>query len=1004
MENDYSKLLEKAQKTKGLVKYFTLDDKKNKIIDVRDILKINDPNSIEPNLFTLNKDQLDIIWMELHPKQILKDTKVIDVQKKRFKREFKEEFERETKEYNSFIAQQSFLNKKNILKKNGKFEIDKIEITIYFKKKQRIFELFDALEMSEFIYMCKSDNFIKVHNKKGKLLLKQGLSSNKEDDNVFYTPGGISHFYEDKIELLLNFMGDTKYDNIINKVIKAFGMEEEDIEKTEKTNISGHFEVNNISIDKEIFGLFIQFDEIINKFILIDERSKIISDKRNIWIVFYEKMVSSEIYTNALNIVEKDEGGIRVRIKKMKNEKLANSFIHYFLRVCDRYIEKFDEIVDKYEVKKICGYTSINPSDIKSKIKTIDHKTKQKIMKLREDDPTNLFGYNYVRTCQLKSQPIKISKQEYEDELEAGNENFVMEFPLKNQSYYTCKQINNFKFIGLKHNKSEIVEYNASHPFLPCCFEKSQKNKQSGGWWMWKNNLTKVNKNKGILGPLTFLDEGRKGQLPFTLKTLMDINGVDSSSLYRLGMKKGGRSILDCLDFNNNKNDTHNISELQTFSHTISQEFYSQTQDQIKDYIKNSEYLNPLLVIPLLEAYYNINIYLFVENDIVIPPCKNGYILPPKDKKESVIILGKMYQNYLQCDLVELSTPLTASFRKMYESVFTNILLKNNSFEITPKIKFDVKHISKQYIDSSGKVQLFEINNSSVFVPPTYPRSHISSGETSDTKLQNSSILNAKKTLDIIGENIKFQYVKNNKCRALITSNNIMVECNGRILDKVKQYTKNIMLIDVHENIESELSLYKDYAESERISNKLKFIVSREGENLKFKIDVKSKKNKYNKRTNVLILNDKLIKTKLEYFKRSLIKIKNDEYPNFTEHPNELIFSLSSNSFSEWLKIKDHNQFVHTFKTLDYNKERVYFVWNKGYSNGNIFGLQNVDTHSLQSATYVSNEWIKTNNNVGYLSNALDTSSSTSSGVNNVFKYPLFVSGGKDKYASILNY
>lgn len=493
-----------------------------------------------------------------------------------------------------------------------------------------------------------------------------------------------------------------------------------------------------------------------------------------------------------------------------------------------------------------------------------EKKTGQRLDKLKEHPIAGDMFKNsqYNKVCQGHKKQPRIVDREEAEEIEAEDPNKVMEFPLNSGIFYACEPIEpNVEKIkgkiietyssypGLKKNKYSNIE---TYPFLPCCYPKIQKNKASSGYNVWYNEQmgAKVDKEmskktkENILNPQNSLGVDRKGELQFNIRTLLEYSGVKAENTLRLGVAESPKSLLHCMQtatipfFTDMSVEEREESVEQVYSEMIAgpvqilkQSLYQYSTEEIREYLQSERYIDPFILIPLVEYHYSTNIFIFDDDTISVPKNKNGYIYSRKKYDSSVVIQAKSSahkeEGEKQCEIMFRKTKggggsgsgsgggevtpksftfMSAEQLSYFDSYFkqrTNLYNVSGTKasgrtsadeEIIDAIRGDS---TKQLIDNSGKTRIFLVSTSLVggakaskilvFTPPTYPNEYEELDDIDVATLDKKYKTTPERAIEYIeqlsrehgGVKIKEQYVEDDVCRGFVTNIGIFVYCYG---------------------------------------------------------------------------------------------------------------------------------------------------------------------------------------------------------------------------------
>lgn len=214
----------------------------------------------------------------------------------------------------------------------------------------------------------------------------------------------------------------------------------------------------------------------------------------------------------------------------------------------------------------------------------------------------------------------------------------VLQFPKLSDShiappeYYICNNPD-FPFPGLVGNKNVTLQYQ------PCCFKRDQRDTSKyisyyGGILPDEKLQTYyMIKTDKIIPPgkLGYIPEKVSGRYSNSYKCFKYATQNLEIQVLRLGIPHTPNSFLECVLTALGKN-TSNLQltrsrlldEIDPLF--LKQEMFNYTIEDIRAYIASNEFLNPLLVVRLLEMIYKCNILIFTHDTIAIPNHTRGYV------------------------------------------------------------------------------------------------------------------------------------------------------------------------------------------------------------------------------------------------------------------------------------------------------------------------------------------------------------------------------------------
>ena len=627
---------------------------------------------------------------------------------------------------------------------------------------------------------------------------------------------------------------------VINRFLSIFNTKNK-IENEKEDNVNGVFYIPVQKLNKEVILDMIMNNSLFSNLIVVNE-SKI--GKRSSLHIYFENSKIGKISAKLTpSIIEKnnyltyryknfplDSSYVRIKITKCGDVEKVKNFQKIFSKLISIYNKDIDNVIEIYE-NYFC------PIAEEEYEKEDDKELKNKKKKLRDVEPF-VFQANYGRYCD--SQPTYITDEEAKIQIEEGNENRIIRFPKEEideifPKYYMCNDNGN-RYPGLRDNP---YQNNDILPYIPCCYEKEQKNISGSKYRNYYNNESlneRENKGQDIKKSNKILEDKTYGYLPENLNKLFFIGDQDGI-YYREGVFRNKSSFLNCvmqvlneetkiLKYRTEEKRLPQLNikrkELATaeFAAYCKQEMYDYTIDEIRKKIEDpEEYFDPKLFIHLLEIHFNCNIFLFSrENNgqIIIPRNIQCYY-KMKNKNKCIFIfehLGSRADEakYPQCELI---IKQTNEFRKDTENIFNfDTLISKNIFNVfnnynisyvTNKkislidIKWPWENAISQSFDSYGKTRIININyNNNIVSIITSPIQPVNLKEDNKNIIYKTTSDIAQKILkDFKAQNID-EDIGTKKIKGVIGDIHVYIQLNEDInltesLDKstISEYNKH---------------------------------------------------------------------------------------------------------------------------------------------------------------------------------------------------------------------
>jgi len=442
----------------------------------------------------------------------------------------------------------------------------------------------------------------------------------------------------------INYKEQLKY---ISEVL--FGENKSNYLKGEPTiiedRIKGIFYIPNQQLDEYVFSDLVMNNFLIANLLYIDESDKVTKEKNNIYIHFKDELLGeiganitekyarkNDPYLRGKDILNDFKLGsyyIRVKISRSETRKSVDNFINIFCKIMGIYNEERNNIINFY--KKYI------PTFGERQVEQIEEP--KKIM-LKNIDP-QLFITDYSTKCQ--NQPIIIDDSEVEEYKAEGKQ--VMRYPATEnegliQRNYVCVDNKKNKFIypGLLNNDLSNADI---APYLPCCYTTDHSKIAGSNYRQYffddppKQIKTlsqqSLIQGKSFVGKISKSNRGiirrEDGKLPDNLNNyLNEIQPTEGYVFLRRGFFDTNCSFLNCIlealgleiiqqleDIDSTLAYLNNLREkLSDYASICKQTLYDYSIEEIKEKIINpQEYFNPEYFIPLLEYYFNCNIYVF---------------------------------------------------------------------------------------------------------------------------------------------------------------------------------------------------------------------------------------------------------------------------------------------------------------------------------------------------------------------------------------------------------
>lgn len=585
--------------------------------------------------------------------------------------------------------------------------------------------------------------------------IAQMFISGKKDEDI---SADISNYYLVQITQLLEDKGIFTFNITINVNEQMDLTEDEIFERTisfftyplidlglKKDFGKGYFVMKGLEISDELFFDTCLNDEKVNNIIFIDEKYKIQKERGGIRFYVSENNLETSIKCSLVK---------KIILKSNENEAVAFPHIVHardFITVIQitkgsnmaetlklitllenllYYIQSRQNSFLKYYEKFMTNLKDIDSKHIKKKPK------KDKKITLKDIYP-QIFISGYARFCQPVA-PSIISRDEYEEDIKEGID--AMVYPRNEeegpQDYYSCKSDTKYKYVGIKENSLSNKD---QIRFLPCCFEKDQRNVDK---LRYKYENYKEDEDESgfklLIKSKKILQEKQYGYLPQNIAYTFTISNEDvltgKSRFLRTGVKKGENSALYCikkaLNLDENINNMRKSISKVVKNNLASQ--YGLKPKEIKNILENNLNIDPEIFLEILENVFKVNIILFCRNRIsnkdgsmCKPKFKKFFILNPNKKLyDKTVLLYKTdggefdKLDYPHTELIVLENniksednvgEITTVFNSK-DIFISNLYAMYYSFIETKYMKTNLKNkIIGQVDDGNGKIRLLYI-------------------------------------------------------------------------------------------------------------------------------------------------------------------------------------------------------------------------------------------------------------------------------------------------------
>lgn len=747
----------------------------------------------------------------------------------------------------------------------------------------------DFIPPSEWVNSDKNSLIIQVYQKNytSTSLRRGAIVSNYETSLIEINP--TTNHVTAKININPHENNINK-DEFTNRIFSVFKGLDINIKTFSESGVKGVFYFPSLRLNKYVFNDLILNDEIFSRLISVDEHDKATTKKSGIHIHFEhpstgyitatitEKILikGDQTMKNVdLDYFEKGEPFIRVKISKANNEKSIKIFQEILGKLFILYEKKKSKIIDFYK-NYIPSFGDVAPPD-KDVVK--------KVKKHSETVPS-LFVPGYTKMCNKQERMTTIVTSEEEANKFISEGKRILKFPRdipddpkalkfpkdgEDQQYYVCNDPK-YKYPGIMHNKLKNANI---YPYVPCCFEKPQENKDKYLHYYKGKELVAEKIKHNIIITDKILKHDQFGTLPQNIKNLFTILDPDPKFEYvRKGVYNNKNSFINVvmealneetsildIDCEIARADALTEERLLLARKNIvplcRQELYDLNTNEIIDLIKDPEvYFDPKLFIHLLEDRFDCNIYLFtrevMDGEMTLPRHLQAYY-KNYNKRRSIYVYEHMGSEYPQCELIikyntkkgknnsqySFTYNESKNIRNVYSRLRKSYALNNIINEtIIPPFHSSVK-IYTQFIDSYGKTRILNImyknKKISLIISPIQP---IKVLETTKSEIFLTDIKSAMELVEILQIKVKSQTIIGNVNKELNGyMGNIFVSIpieNGYKIDGIQEKQhglsfpeKHISLLDKYNNnkklarylVEYTLWMYSTYLHENGIVN-----------------------------------------------------------------------------------------------------------------------------------------------------------------------------------------
>lgn len=562
------------------------------------------------------------------------------------------------------------------------------------------------------------------------------------------------------------------------------------IEQEKENNIHGFCFFENIKFNRILLSDLIMNNDILSKFICVDE-SQFSSTKKTYLLIKSnkDKDISFHLFKDKQNKI-KDTTYVEVRFSKLKSMKDVNLYINLFSKFLEIYTTEKKSIYEDYQ-----SFLGTTIFDLEEKYEE-QHYT--------EGLDTSIFGNNFNRMCKDEQNPSVLKDIDMKDKIELKD---YIRFPKEDGKCYYCKNPE-FAHIGLVENTLVKNKYE----YLPCCYKKAGHNLN----FYYNGEEKEVKKQQLLITTLhRFLDDKHFGTIPENIQILLTSIYKDKNyTFHRMGVKGKKHSFLECV-----KEATKKDIEINRFE-IASQENPDLSIDEMEKLFNDQKsYLDPRRWIRLLEHFYTCNINIFTRNkknknaSLMIPIHYGPYLKYKPLYEDTIFILENEdgFEREKRCELICMKE---SEKDKKAVFIFTNKFnIEPIQFYLESERKPLIKNISApkgtfthQILDSYKKTRC--LVNDDIFylcnpIPPLdlplykLPYKHL---ESNIKEMKRNSLLKVIPKKNHDHENDMATFLQNKKIASILGEifiyefSNFIIGKTSKTISLLKEFSENVLL------------------------------------------------------------------------------------------------------------------------------------------------------------------------------------------------------------------
>ena len=497
-------------------------------------------------------------------------------------------------------------------------------------------------------------------------------------------------------------------DTVFKEVYGSLHMDAGDDVTLEQTSVQGVFYFLGYATEKYTFADFVMNNPVVSAVFSLGEFGPLSKKSSATRIYMASPPVTASYSVKTADsstadskyisdMVSTGDQYIRVFVARASSDADVRKFIDMLSRVMYLYIKEYSSIDKLYR-----SYIPTFPSKI--------HLFKQVTTPAGTQLDPRIFLPNYSRTCPHIPTPV----------VEGETAEHMLEFPNKSGLFYTCTDAQ-YKYPGVREN---TLANSDEFPYVPCCFKTDQTTRPNYIKYYSDAAQSKYIQIR-MITTLKPLASNFFGALPENIRNMLSSLRTDRSYV-RYGVSTTKSSLLDCLNHVFGKKVGRQKLAARINVALCLQENPGVSLQQLRDSLADADaYLDPKRYVRLLEHIFNTDIYLFRDDELVLPNYTEGYYAYKSPARKCVMIYEQT--DVQQCELIsewnvdngayrhvhaDLSTDLAAALQQMYSFWAGGV-------KVVPIVK--PEYFSKcvaQYVDMYGKTRgvVVELTGGNVFV------------------------------------------------------------------------------------------------------------------------------------------------------------------------------------------------------------------------------------------------------------------------------------------------